>query len=192
VCVYKVCYASNTLKLTRVGHDDTARGLAGLRAERLQLLHDVHALDNVAEHDMLAVQPGRLHRGEKELRAVRVRARVRHRQHAGAGMLEGEVLVGELLAVDRLAASSIMVGEVTALAHEVRDDTVEGRALEAEALLAGAQGAEVLSRARHHVRAELEDNSADLLAIGGHVEENTRQGHLFLLRIGASRGDEKN
>ena len=31
------------------------------------------------------------------------------------------------------------------LAHEVRDDTVEGRSLVAVSLLAGAQGAEVLT-----------------------------------------------
>ncbi len=38
-----------------------------------------------------------------------------------------------------------MVGEVTTLAHELGDDTVEARALEAEALLHGAKGAEVLA-----------------------------------------------
>lgn len=37
-----------------------------------------------------------------------------------------------------------MVGEVTTLEHEVGDDTVEARALVAEALLARAESAEVL------------------------------------------------
>ena len=59
-------------------------------------------------------------------------------------MLELEVLVGELGAVDGLAAGAVVVGEVAALAHEVGDDAVEGGALEAEALLAGAERAEVL------------------------------------------------
>jgi hypothetical protein len=59
-------------------------------------------------------------------------------------VLEGEVLVGEFLAVDGLASGAIVVGEVATLAHEVGDDAVEGGALEAEALLASAQGAEVL------------------------------------------------
>ncbi len=36
-------------------------------------------------------------------------------------MLEGEVLIGELCAIDGLAASSVVVGEVTTLAHEVGD-----------------------------------------------------------------------
>ena len=56
-----------------------------------------------------------------------------------------EVLVGKLLAVDALAAGTIATGEVTALYHELLDDTVETGALIAEALLAGSESAEVLS-----------------------------------------------
>lgn len=41
------------------------------------------------------------------------------------------------------------------LAHEVRDDAVEGRPLVAEALLSGAQHPEVLRRLGNHVGAEL-------------------------------------
>ena len=72
------------------------------------------------------------------------------------GVLEGEVLVGELLAVDGLAAGAVAAGEVATLAHELRDDAVEGGALEVErlarlahALLAGAEGAEVLQIRSH-------------------------------------------
>ena len=49
------------------------------------------------------------------------------------------VLIRELGAVDGLAAGAVVVGEVAALAHELGDHAVEGGALEAEALLAGAQ-----------------------------------------------------
>ena len=55
-------------------------------------------------------------------------------------------LIGELGAVDRLATSAVVVGEVAALAHEARDHAVERRALEAKALLAGAERAEVLCK----------------------------------------------
>ena len=64
--------------------------------------------------------------------------------YGGAGVLEVEVFVRELGAVDGLAAGAVVVGEVASLAHEVGDDAVEGGALEAEALLAGAERAEVL------------------------------------------------
>lgn len=41
-------------------------------------------------------------------------------------MLEGEVLVSKLLAVYALATRAVALSEVSALAHEVGDDTVEG------------------------------------------------------------------
>lgn len=40
-------------------------------------------------------------------------------------MLQLEVLIGELLAIDGLATSSVAPCEVAALDHEVLDDTVE-------------------------------------------------------------------
>lgn len=40
-------------------------------------------------------------------------------------MFEGKILVVELGTVDRLAAGAVVVGEVTALAHEVRNHAVE-------------------------------------------------------------------
>ena len=70
------------------------------------------------------------HGNATNLRSVGVRARVRHREQEGLGVLELEVLVCELLAVDRLAAGSVVAGcvrekertaqsrtEVTALEH---------------------------------------------------------------------------
>ena len=39
----------------------------------------------------------------------------------------------------------VATGEVTALKHELRDNAVEGRTSVSEALLAGAESAEVLS-----------------------------------------------
>ena len=45
------------------------------------------------------------------------------------GVLELEVLVLELGSVDRLAASTIVVGEITTLNHEILDDTVETASL---------------------------------------------------------------
>lgn len=71
-------------------------------------------------------------------------ARVGHGQQSLLGVLQLEVLVGELVAVNALSASTIALGEVTALNHKVLDNAVEGRALVAKALLAGSQSSEVL------------------------------------------------
>jgi hypothetical protein len=64
-------------------------------------------------------------------------------------VLEGEVLVIELGAVDRLSACAIAGREVTTLNHELLDDTVEAWALVGEfmprlafALLTGTEGTE--------------------------------------------------
>lgn len=105
---------------------------------------------------MPVVQPRRFHRGDEELGSVGVRAGVGHRHDSGPGVLQGEVLVGEFVAVDGLATGAVVVGEVAPLAHEVGDDAVEGGALVAEALFACAQGTEVLSGLGHHIAAELE------------------------------------
>ena len=52
---------------------------------------------------MASVEPGRLLDGDEELAAVGVLAGVGHRHPAGAVVLQLEVLVSELLAVDAAA-----------------------------------------------------------------------------------------
>lgn len=105
---------------------------------------------------MSAVQPGGLNGGDEKLRAVGIGARVGHRQHAGSGVLQDEVLVGELLAVNGLAASAVVVCKVAALQHEVGDDAVEGGALVTESFFAGTQRAEVFTGLRSHVCSQLQ------------------------------------
>ena len=139
-----VVYSHRLGELAAVGDHDLLGGLAGGGTDALDGLDDVQTLGHGAEHDVLAVEPGGLHGAEEELGAVGVGARVGHGEDAGAGVLELEVLIREFGAVDGLSAGAVVVGEVSALAHEVGDDAVEGGALEAEALLAGAERAEVL------------------------------------------------
>ena len=45
-------------QLAAVGDDHRLGGLAGLAAHPLHGAHDLHALDHLAEDDMLAIQPG--------------------------------------------------------------------------------------------------------------------------------------
>jgi hypothetical protein len=72
---------------------------------------------------VLAVQPGSLGGGEEELGAVGVGASVGHGENTSTGVLQDEVLVLELVAIDGFATSAVVVGEVASLAHEVGDDT---------------------------------------------------------------------
>lgn len=61
-------------------------------------------------------------------------------------MFEDKVLIVKLAPVDGLAPSTVVVGEVSSLTHELRDDAVETAAFEAKALLMCAQAAEVFYR----------------------------------------------
>lgn len=56
---------------------------------------------------------------------VRVGAGVGHGEEEWAIVPQLEVLVGKLLAIDRLASSAIASGEVAALEHEVGNNAVE-------------------------------------------------------------------
>jgi len=126
---------------------------------------------------MLVVQPRGLDSADEELRPIGVGSSVSHGEDAGAGVLQDEVLIGKLLAIDGLATSSIVVGEVSTLTHEVGDDTVEGGVLEADALLPGAQGTEVLSSLGHNIGTKLHDDPAEGLAVGGHIEKHSWPAH---------------
>lgn len=125
------------------------------RPKEAHLPNDVHALDDLSKDHVFAVQPIGLDTGDEELRAVGVGSSVGHRENTGLGMLQLEVLVFELGAVDGLASGAVVVREVATLAHEVRDDPVKAAALVAETLVARAQGPEVLGSLRRDVGAKL-------------------------------------
>lgn len=74
---------------------------------------------------MLVVKPLGLDGADEELRPVGVGSGVGHGEDAGASVLQDEVLVLELVAVDGLATGAVAGGEVASLTHEVGDDAVE-------------------------------------------------------------------
>lgn len=91
-------------------------------------------------------------------------------------MLELEVLVGELVSVDGLAAGAVESSEVTALEHELGDHTVEDRAGVAEAVLARRELVEVAGCLGHVSIVELERDAAQRGAVAGNVEEDLGHG----------------
>ena len=79
------------------------------------LLDKLKVLHHSAEHHVLPVQPGSLHRGDKELGAVCVFTGVRHREKTRSVMTEYEVLIIELVPIDRLSTGAVTSSEVSSL-----------------------------------------------------------------------------
>lgn len=131
--------------------------------------------------------------GDEELRTVGILAGIGHGEETLLRVLKLEVLVRELLAIDyenlpsvivkkpvtvigrrrtRLATGTITLGEITALDHELLDDTVESRALVTEAVCTGSQSSEVLSGLGDSLAIETHDNAANGLIALSDIEIN--------------------
>jgi len=174
----------SVLQLSGVGDDDGLGRRPALGALLLHRLDDLLALSDLAEDGVLSVEPRGLDGGDEELAAVGVGTRVGHGEEVGLGVLQGEVLISELRSVDALSTSSVTAGEVTALTHELGDDSVEFASLEVEvlaplalALLTSAEGTEVLSALGGNVGEQLELDAAGSGAAYVDVEEDFGVGH---------------
>jgi len=171
-CFSLLCFdTKHNLKLATVGDDNLLLGRATLASEALNLLHHIQTLNHLTEHNVLAIQPCGLHGAQEELGAICVGSSVGHGEDSRSSVLELEVLIGELVSVDALSTGTVVVCEVTSLAHEVWDDTMERAALEAKALLSGAQSTEVLCSLGDYVGTQLHDDLANRLTAGCHVKE---------------------
>ncbi len=94
-------------------------------------------------------------------------------------MLQVKILILKLRAIDGLSSSTIASCEVTALDHKLFDHTVESRAFVGEwlsclanALLARAESAKVLSRLRYDIVVELEGDAASFFASNRDIEKD--------------------
>jgi hypothetical protein len=172
------------LELTAVGDDTGLLGLAGLAADSLKGIEHLHAAGHLTEHAMLAIQPVAGDEAHEELRSVGVGAGIGHGEISSLGVSHDEVLIGELHAVDGLTSGTVVSSEITTLGHEIRDDSVEGRALVMEgdtglalSLLASAKSSEVLSSLGALVSIELHGHSAGSSSANGDIEKHSRVGH---------------
>lgn len=151
------------LQLTRLVDGDLGMSGARSRAQRLNLLDNIETVSDLTEDNVLAVQPRAGDSGDEELGAVGVRTSIGHRQQTRLVMSLGEVLIRESSTVDGLSSSTIKVGEVTTLEHEVGNDSVEDGVGIAVALFTSSESSEVLSSLGDDVVVELEGDSAESL-----------------------------
>jgi len=80
--------------------------------------------------------------------------------------------------MELVTSSAVVVGEVSALAHEVRDDTVESGSFVPESLFSCAQRPEVFRSLWNHIRAELQHKSCRVIRqnVVGHWEQHLTGG----------------
>ena len=65
-----------------------------------------------------------------------------------------------------MSSGAIVIGEVSALDHELRDDPVEGGSGVSETLLSGAKRPEIFGRFGDNVRSQLDDDLTQWLPVG--------------------------
>ena len=179
-------YTSETisLQLTTVGYNDSLRSFSGLGTDTLNSLDNVQALNDLAEDDVATIEPWSGDSANEELRSVGVGTSVSHGKDTGTGVLVDEVLISELGTVDGLTTSSVGICEITALEHELRNDSVKDGSLEVKglsalshSLLSSAEGSEVLRSLRDSVSEQLHHDASSGLIADGDVEENLWVGH---------------
>ena len=123
---------------------------------------------------MLSVEPRARDGAQEELGTVCVGSSIGHGQDSGTGVLELEVLIRELVSVDGLSSGSVVISEITSLAHEVSDHTVKAGTLVSESLLAGAQSTKVLGGLWDNISTQLHGDSSSGLATNSDIEVNLR------------------
>ena len=161
-------------------YDDGDFGFViGPRGNVFDLSDDEQSFDDASEDHVLGVEKVAFGAGDEELTAVGVLARVGHGQQAGPGVLQAEVLVGEVGSVDAHGARAVAIDEIPALDHEVFDDAMElgvfeagGHAVPPE--FAGTQLPEVLGGSGHHVGEQLHFHATDFRVTDGDVEKHHR------------------
>ena len=91
---------------------------------------DKNVRAHLAEYGVFAIEVRRGYCSNKKLASVRVGAGVSHGQQVFdiVRKCKTALLVSKLLTIDALATGTVTIGEVSALAHEIRNDPMKARA----------------------------------------------------------------
>uniref|UniRef100_A0A8D8XNA6 Uncharacterized protein n=1 Tax=Cacopsylla melanoneura TaxID=428564 RepID=A0A8D8XNA6_9HEMI len=109
--------------------DSSYGSVTTVGVRRFDFLDNVPARDDLSEHNVTSVQPGSFLGGDEELRSIGVFASVGHGQPARSVVGQLEVLIFKFVTVNAGSTSSISLGVISSLDHEVFDDSVEFAAL---------------------------------------------------------------
>ena len=87
-------------------------------------------------------------------------------------MLKLKVFIFKLITVDTLSSCSVVVGEISSLAHELGNDTMKGGSSVTESWLSRAKLTEVLRRLGDYVSTQFHNDASGCLSADGDVEVN--------------------
>ena len=121
-------------------------GVSASGADFLHFVNDRETIKDLAEDNVVAVEPGSRTERDEELRAVCVWSSIGHGEKVRLGVVDLEVLIGKSFSVDALSSSAVTSGEVTSLCHEARNNAVEGAAHVVEVITLGALTSVALSK----------------------------------------------
>ncbi|EEQ39471.1 hypothetical protein CLUG_03599 [Clavispora lusitaniae ATCC 42720] len=135
------------------------------------VVHYIKAVQNFAKDDMGTIQPGSHHSGDKKSRTVCVLTSVGHGQSVRSVMLQLEVLILKLAAVNRFSTISFSCFKVATLKHEVGDHPVENRVFVAKGrVIRNSQLSKVLNGLWHNGTKQTNGDTSNFLAIFFNVE----------------------
>ena len=149
-----LCFSKVNLgQLSTVVNDNFLGCSSSLASIWFHSLYHVHTLCHRSKYNMLAIQPCSICSTQEELGTIRVWSSIGHTEDSWSSVLEHKVLIWELVSIDWLTPGSISSSEISTLAHEIWDNTMECGTLEVKrlsrtssSLLSSAQAAEVLCR----------------------------------------------
>lgn len=144
------------------------------------------AFDDLSEHHISPIHPGRNVKHDGEQAGICVSPAVAHAQQARPVMLEEKVLVRKGLSIDGLATAPVASMQIATLNGESRHHSMKFCAQKVErspgALgelsFTSAQTAEILGGDGHHICKQLKYDTTNSLVADGDVHE-----HLGVLRI---------
>jgi len=158
------------LELAGTGDTRLTLGLASRGTDSLNALHRsvrfLVARNDLAEDDVLAIEPTSNDGGDEELGSIGVGAGIGHGEHVWLLVLQLEVLIGKLLSKDGTSTRAVMTSEVASLEHELRNDTVESAASIASDFVALGKLTEVFGGLGNDVVEELELDASSALSSG--------------------------
>merc|ERR1712179_291657 len=132
------------LKLSTVFHDNSLRRLATLGSHSFNCINHIQSRGNFSKNDMLPIQPRGVYSADEKLRSISVRTGICHTKDPLPPMGKIKVLVRELVSVDALSSSAILVSEITSLTHELWNHTMKWAPLVTKAIFTRTEGTKVL------------------------------------------------